>query len=233
MNCTSERGKSRPNQVHRVSHLLHRLRRLRDHSNPWMLVERQDIVLAQHHVEAIEIAGETAHLDVVALSHDDEVIAVARQRGDGAVRHLDERAGRLDDGQAERSRPRQSPPGRAVGRHHQRRGRDVGDVLRDRNAFGFECAEDGGVVDEIAEDREGARVGVLERERDGVAHAEAHAEACGSKDAHDEGSLHRVLCNVKLLYEQRISPPRPRGRVLRHGSRSRRRVRRPIWPPSS
>ena len=60
----------------------------------------------------------------------------------------------------------------------------MGDVLRDRDALRLEGAEDGGVVDEVAENREGAGVGVLERERDGVANAETHAEVGGSKDPH-------------------------------------------------
>ena len=58
------------------------------------------------------------------------------------------------------------------------------DVLRDRDALRLEGAEDGGVVDEVAEDREGAGVGVLERERDGIANAEAHAEVGRSEDTH-------------------------------------------------
>ena len=37
---------------------------------------------------------------------------------------------------------------------------------------------------EVAEDGEGAGIGVLERERDGVAHPEAHAEVGRSKDPH-------------------------------------------------
>jgi hypothetical protein len=71
-----------------------------------------------------------------------------------------------------------------MGRHHQGRRPDVCDVLRDRDAPRLEGAQDGGVVDEVTEDREGAGVSVLERERDGVANAETHAEVSGSEDAH-------------------------------------------------
>jgi len=60
----------------------------------------------------------------------------------------------------------------------------VGDVLRDRDALRLEGAQDGGVVDEVTEDREGAGVSVLERERDGIANAETHAEAGRPEDAH-------------------------------------------------
>ena len=77
-----------------------------------------------------------------------------------------------------------------MGRHHHGRRRDVCDVLRDRDALRLEGAQDGGVVDEIAEDREGAGVGVLERERDGVAHAETHAEVGGPEDTHRRDPLY-------------------------------------------
>lgn len=39
-------------------------------------------------------------------------------------------------------------------------------------------------MDEVAEDREGAGVSVLDCERDGIANAEAHAEVGRSKDTH-------------------------------------------------
>ena len=50
--------------------------------------------------------------------------------------------------------------------------------------FASRALEDGGVVDEVAEDREGAGVRVLERERDGIANAETHAEVGRPEDAH-------------------------------------------------
>ena len=48
--------------------------------------------------------------------------------------------------------------------------------------FRFEGAQDGGVVDEVAENRERPGVGVLEGERDGIPDAEAHAEVSRSDD---------------------------------------------------
>jgi hypothetical protein len=60
----------------------------------------------------------------------------------------------------------------------------VCDVLRDRDTLRLEGAQDGRVVDEVTEDREGAGVSVLERERDGIAHAEAHTEVGRSEDTH-------------------------------------------------
>src|SRR5205814_8157952 len=76
------------------------------------------------------------------------------------------------------------PLGRAVGRHHQGRRLDVCDVLGDRDTLRLEGAQDGGVVDEVPEDREGAGVSVLERERDGIANAETHAEVGRSEKTH-------------------------------------------------
>ena len=52
-------------------------------------------------------------------------------------------------------------------------------------------------MDEVAEDREGASVGVLERERDGVANAETHAKVCRSEEAHPVNFTQRTLyCKV-------------------------------------
>ena len=48
--------------------------------------------------------------------------------------------------------------------------------------FASRALEDGGVVDEVTEDRQGAGVSVVERERDGIANAETHAEVGGSQD---------------------------------------------------
>src|SRR5204863_500433 len=104
---------------------------------------------------------------------------------------------------------------------------------RDRDPLRFERAQDGGVVDEIAEDREGPGVGVLERERDGVADAEAHAEMSRPKDAH---SLQcKVYCDENLVnhtVEERVQETGdgPGTRIPAYAEMSRssaaRRVRR-------
>ena len=171
-------------QVDQVPHLLYGLRRLGRHAEAWMLLEREDVIVLEHDVEAIEIAGQAAHLHVVALPDDDDVVALAREGRDGAVRDVYERARGFDHRQPQGAGPREGPLGRAVGRHHQGRRLDVCDVLRDRDALRLEGAQDGGVVDEVTEDREGAGVSVLERERDGIANAETHAEVGRSEDAH-------------------------------------------------
>ena len=113
---------SPPDQVDQVPHLLHRLRRLGGHADPRMRLEREDVSVLEHDVEAIEIAGEAAHLDVIALPDDHDVIAVAREGRDGAVRDVDQRARGFHHRQPQRAGPRQRPLGGAVRRHHHRRG---------------------------------------------------------------------------------------------------------------
>jgi len=82
------------------------------------------------------------------------------------------------------ARARERPLGGAVGGDHQRRRGDLGDVLGDRDPLRVQRAQDGGIVDEVSENREWTGVGALERERDGVADAEAHAEMDRSQDTH-------------------------------------------------
>ena len=158
--------------------------RLGGDADPGMGLERQDVGLVQHDVEAIEVAGEAAHLHVVALADHDDMVAVAREGRDGAMRDVDERARCLDDPQAEGPRARQGPVGRAVGGDHQRRRPDVSGVVRNGDAPGLEGTQHGGVVNQVAEDGERPGVGVLEGERDRVADAEAHAEVGGAEDTH-------------------------------------------------
>ena len=156
-----------------------------------MLLEREDILVVEHDVEAIEVADEAAHLHVVALPDDDDMEARAREGSDGAVRDMNERAGGFDHREPQRARSREGPIRRAVGRHHDGLGFHSGHIVRDRDALRFEGREDGGVVDEVAEDREGTGVGVLERQRDGIADAEAHAEVGGAEDPHRrQGSVY-------------------------------------------
>jgi hypothetical protein len=71
-----------------------------------------------------------------------------------------------------------------MGCHHKGWRLDVLNVVGDDDALRFESAQNSGVVYEVAKDREGTGVGVLVRERDGIAHAKAHAEVDRSNDAH-------------------------------------------------
>jgi hypothetical protein len=60
-------------------------------------------------------------------------------------------------------------------------------------------------MDQVAEDRQGAGVRVLERERDGIANAETHAEVGGSNDTHGVlAAAGRSLCHIT-----ESSPPSP------------------------
>src|SRR5688572_18387340 len=51
-------------------------------------------------------------------------------------------------------------------------------------------------MDEVSENRQGTGVRVFERERDGIANAEAHAEVGRAENTH-RSSLHRELFSVK------------------------------------
>ena len=150
-----------------------------------MPLEREDVIVFEHDVEAIEVAGEAAHLDVVPLPDDDDVVALALEGRDGTVRDLYERARGFDHRQPLGAGPRQGPFGSAVRRHHQGRRPDVCEILGDRDALRLEGLQDGGVMDEVTEDREWTGVGVLVRELDGVANAEAHAEVGRPEDPHN------------------------------------------------
>ena len=69
-----------------------------------MFLERQHVLLVEHHVEVVEIAGQPAHLHVIALADDHDVVAIADEGRHGAMGDVDERTRRLDDVQAERPR---------------------------------------------------------------------------------------------------------------------------------
>jgi hypothetical protein len=121
---------------------------------------------------------------VVPLSDDDDVIALAGKGCDGAVRDADQRARGFDDGQSKGAGTRKRSLRRTVSGHHHDRRVHVRGLVRDRNAFGVEGAKDGGIVNELTENRERPGVRVLERKRDGVSNTEAHAEVSGADDTH-------------------------------------------------
>ena len=96
--------------------------------------------------------------------------------------------------------------GRAVRGHHDGLGLYLRDVLgRDHASLG-ERVQHGGVVDQVAEDRERPGVGVFEGERNGVTDAKAHAEVGGTKDSH---TLQRKVCgHAGLMSSQPNDPTR-------------------------
>ena len=67
---------------------------------------------------------------------------------------------------------------------HQGVRRHLRDIVGNGDAPGRERAEDGRVVDQVTEDGERAGFGAGERQRDRVAHAEAHAQMRRSDDSH-------------------------------------------------
>ncbi len=179
-----------------MAHLLYRLRGLRRHTDARMLIEREDVIIVEHDTEiiVIEIAGEAAHFHVVALPDDDDVVAVAHDGRDGTVGDPHERACGFDHRQPQGTAPGEAALGCAVGRHHQGGRLHRCDVLRDRDALRLEGVQDGRVVNEITQDRQRAEVRVFERERDGIANAEAHPQMRRPEDAHTRSGANNHRC---------------------------------------
>src|SRR5688572_27683102 len=108
------------------------------------------------------------------------------------MRDLHERAGGLDHFQPQCAGAREGAFGRPVGRDHQRWSRDVVDMLRDGDALRFESAEDGWVVNQVAEDGERTGISVVERKGDRVAHPETHAQMRRPDDSHQAKYTYRA-----------------------------------------
>ena len=115
------------------------------------------------------------------------MIPIADERSDGPVRQAHERTGRLHDVQAERACGRQRPLRRAVRRHHDRVRLHFGGLVRDGDAPVLQGCQHRRVVNQVAQDGERPGVRLRERQRDGVAHAEAHAEVFCADDLHRPG----------------------------------------------
>ena len=207
-----------PDQIDEAPHFRDRLRRLGGHAEAWALFERENVVIVKNDVEAIEIARQAADLDVIALPDDDDVIAVAGEGGDGLMRDGDERACGFYHREAQGAGAGDRPLGCAVRGHHQRRRSDICDVVRDPDPFRRERAEDRGVMDEVAENRERAGVCVLEGERDGIANAETHAEVGRTEDSHTRQLTQRTLyCKVETSRHKGASKADCAGWALRSG----------------
>ena len=138
-------------------------------------------LVLEHDVEVLQIFGQPAHFDVIALADDHGMIAVAHERLHRAMRDVDERAGRFDD---RRARWRGCGPASGP-RRRARSPSPSASPPRDVAHAGDPLAagrQDLGVVDEIAEDGQRAGLGVLEGQLDGVPDAEAHPHVRGSQD---------------------------------------------------
>ena len=170
-----------------------------------MLLERQHPLLIEHHVEVVEIAGQPAHLHVIALPDDHHVVPIADECRHRPMGHVHERTRRLHDVQAERPSAGEGPRRRTVRGDHQGGRRHLRDIVGNGDAPGRERAEDGRVVDQVTEDGERAGFGAGERQRDRVAHAEAHAQMRRSDDSHGSSILVLVaLTQITLC--RKVSP---------------------------
>src|SRR6185369_8448128 len=84
-------------EIDDMPNLDHRLRRLCGNADPRVGLEPEHVVVFEDDVEAVQVAGQTAHFDVPALTDDDRVITVAHERAHRLVRDVYQRAGRFHD----------------------------------------------------------------------------------------------------------------------------------------
>jgi len=124
-------------EIDNVPHFDDRLRRLRCDANPGMWLQREHVGVFQHDIEVIQIPRQATHFDVAALPDNHGMVAVADERPHRLVRHVHQRARRLDHLEAASPRFCQSALGRAMRRHHHRRCVDVGQVVGDGDAPGL------------------------------------------------------------------------------------------------
>ena len=135
--------------------------------------------------KSIEVAGQPAHLHVIALPDDHHVVAVADERRHRAMGHVDERTGGLDDVEAERASAASARCRRAVRRDHQGLGRHL-PTSSSRSRCPWRAARRGRVGLWTRSPRmvSGRASALGERQRDRVAHAEAHAQMRRAKSLH-------------------------------------------------
>ena len=173
--------KSTPDQLHQPPHFVHRLRRLGRHADPRMRIERKHIGLVEHDVEPIEITGQAADFNMIALPDDHHVVAVAREDLDGAMRDAHQRTGRFDHRQSQRAGTGEGSIGGAWAVTI-----TVGSDLRNFLGDGVPSACRAETLDlhEVTEDRQRACISMGVRKLDRIANAEAHAEVNRAKDLH-------------------------------------------------
>jgi hypothetical protein len=75
-----------------------RMRGLRDDAELWVRRNLHEVALIKNDDGLRKVADEAAHFDVLALTDDYGLVAVANECSEGMMRLLDERTGGVDDG---------------------------------------------------------------------------------------------------------------------------------------
>ena len=177
-------GKTPLDQRNHVPHPVNRLGRLRGDAKTLAFSERSHVSVAQHHIVFGQVLRQTANLDMVALANDDRVIAFLLEPGHHAMREVDEWAGCLNDVQPSRPDPiHRSLRSPVRGDHHRWRG-DGRRIVLDADASLCQRVHDCFVVYQLAEDSQRPGFGLLQGQRNGVAHAEAHSQVFCANDLH-------------------------------------------------
>jgi hypothetical protein len=172
----------RANQRDQAADAIDRLRGLRHDAQSRPLDNGIEVRVIEGDVAGFEIFSDAADFNVMTLADDDRVVTVADERAHSLMRGSHERAGGLDDFEAKRTRPRDRRPRRAVRRYHHRVCLHLSRIVRHRYTALVEAFEHRRVMDQVAEDRQRRRAAAVERQVDGVADAEAHAEVGGAQD---------------------------------------------------
>ncbi len=177
-------GKAPAKLFDQAGYFVHRLGGLRGDAKARMFGQFEHVGVVENDIELFQIAGESAHFDVVAFANDDRMKTLGGQLCDGLVRELHEGTGGFEDVEAALLQLADRAVGCTVsGDHYGRRGH-LFDGRLELDARRAQIGEDGFIVDEVAENGEG-RIGVFPQgERDGVAHAKTHPPMFCSNDSH-------------------------------------------------
>lgn len=142
--------------------------------------EKVHVGFVEDDVCVVEITDEAADLDMVPLADDHGVEAELDPMGEALVGDVDQGAGGFEDTMSELADLLDATGGGSMGGDEDGGGVQVGGVLGDADAFFLEAIEDGGIMDEVTEDGDGAGGGFLAGEEEGITDAEAHAEVGGA-----------------------------------------------------
>jgi hypothetical protein len=154
----------------------------------WAFAQRSDVRLRENYVVFVKVAGESTHLDVLALADNDGMKSVFHQAEQSAVRVMDQRTGRLDDIETAIANPGERPVRSAVGGNEHRRRLDFSEIAGKGHPPGAQGAEHGFVMHQITEDGNRLLFNVLICQRNGVADAKAHAQVSCAKNSHEMAS---------------------------------------------